>query len=89
MSAPCLFLLLIFCGTGTTVRYTLSVDGKALEEFVDERKKTTKSWSVTLEGTKHLVAIGKGMRRLSAVHGVLSIDGRPDKTPRSTLAFLT
>jgi hypothetical protein len=42
------------------LRYTLSIDGKALEEFVDERKKTTKSWSVTLGGAKHLVAIGGG-----------------------------
>ena len=38
--------------------YTLAVDGKPLEKFMENSKRATKTWHFPLDGVDHIVVLG-------------------------------
>ncbi|XP_047211244.1 fas apoptotic inhibitory molecule 1-like [Girardinichthys multiradiatus] len=45
--------------SGFTYEYSLNVDGKSLQKFIDNRAKTTKTWVVQVDGTDYRVVLEK------------------------------
>ncbi|MEQ2214326.1 hypothetical protein XENOCAPTIV_001543 [Xenoophorus captivus] len=45
--------------SGFTYEYSLNVDGKSLQKFIDNRAKTTKTWVVQVDGTDYRVVLAK------------------------------
>ncbi|KAM4538610.1 fas apoptotic inhibitory molecule 1-like [Fundulus diaphanus] len=44
---------------GFAYEYSLSVDGKSLQRFTDNRAKTTKTWTVQVDGTDYRIVLEK------------------------------
>ena len=45
--------------SGLAYEYSLTVDGKSLEKFQENKNKTCKSWAFTLDGEEYRVVLGK------------------------------
>ncbi|KAK5617472.1 hypothetical protein CRENBAI_005590 [Crenichthys baileyi] len=45
--------------SGFAYEYSLNVDGKSLQKFIDNRAKTTKTWVVQVDGTDYRVVLEK------------------------------
>ncbi|XP_015247966.1 fas apoptotic inhibitory molecule b [Cyprinodon tularosa] len=45
--------------SGFAYEYSLNVDGKSLQTFIDNRAKTTKTWVVQVDGTDYRVVLEK------------------------------
>ncbi|MEQ2258801.1 hypothetical protein XENORESO_002560 [Xenotaenia resolanae] len=45
--------------SGFTYEYSLNVDGKSLQKFIDNRAKTTKTWVVQVDGEDYRVVLEK------------------------------
>lgn len=44
---------------GMSFEYSLTIDGKPLEKFVQAQAKNTRTWLPTINGTDHRVVLGK------------------------------
>ena len=58
---------------GFVYEYTLNVDGKTLKKFVENRRKTTKTWLPSLAGEHHRVVLEKDTLDVF-------VDGQPVET---------
>eukprot|EP00118_Oscarella_pearsei_P001053 m.6477 g.6477 ORF g.6477 m.6477 type:complete len:186 (+) comp15978_c0_seq1:193-750(+) len=58
---------------GLTYEYVLDVDGKTLQKFVENRRKTTKTWLPCLRGEQHRVVFEKDTMEVF-------VDGQPVET---------
>lgn len=45
--------------TGFSYEYSLEIDGKSLEKFIDDRSKITKTWVLQVDGADCRVVLGK------------------------------
>lgn len=45
--------------TGFSYEYSLEIDGKSLQKFIDDRSKTTKTWVLKVDGVDWRVVLGK------------------------------
>ncbi|XP_066299789.1 fas apoptotic inhibitory molecule 1-like [Branchiostoma lanceolatum] len=45
--------------SGFAYQYTLDVDGKSLEKFIENRSKTSKTWTLTLDGVDTRIVLEK------------------------------
>ena len=44
--------------SGLAYEYTLSIDGKSLKKFVENKEKTTKAWTLKLSGVDSRIVLG-------------------------------
>lgn len=49
----------IEAASGLAYHYSLLVDGKSLQDFMNNRAKTTKTWAVHVDGTDHRIVLGE------------------------------
>ena len=45
--------------SGMVFEYTLRIDNKSLQKFVEAQAKNTRTWHVTLDGSEHRVVLRK------------------------------
>lgn len=45
--------------SGFAYEYSLEVDGKSLQKFIDDRAKSTKTWLLQVEGQDYRVVLGE------------------------------
>lgn len=51
--------------TGFTYEYTLEINGKSLQTFIDHWAKISKTWLLKLDGTDCRIVLGKREKRCS------------------------
>lgn len=48
--------------SGFTYEYTLEIDGKSLQKFIDNRSKVTKTWVLQVDGVDCRIVLGKAQK---------------------------
>lgn len=51
--------------SGFTYEYTLEIDGKSLQKFIDNRSKVTKTWVLQVDGVDCRIVLGKAQKTRS------------------------
>jgi hypothetical protein len=51
--------------SGFTYEYTLEMDGKSLQKFIDNRSKVTKTWVLQVDGVDCRIVLGKAQKTRS------------------------
>lgn len=51
---------------GLSYQYSLLVDGRSLQDFTNNRAKTTKTWDIHVDGTDHRIVLGESTGRDAA-----------------------